>query len=149
MTRRIWHQGLQFCLDSILHSDKGIYSVHHGGTNLCSNTTPRSSQRRRSRRRRRRRRRRYRSGDRPMRSVSSLSSSSKRSDFRLGDRDHLFYVADDVKVRDVGFVPSPVLGSRSHPQRPRGPGDSRSLIHSGDELESIEGFDFRCDFSVL
>ena len=148
MTRRIWHQGLQFCLDSILHSDKGIHSIH-GGTNLCSNTTPRSSQRRRSRRRRRRRRRRYRSGDRPMRSVSSLSSSSKRSDFRLGDRDHLFYVADDVKVREVGFVPSPVLGSRSRPHRPRGPGDSRSLIHSGDELESIEGFDFRCDFSVL
>ena len=27
MTRRIWHQGLQFCLDSILHSDKAIIKV--------------------------------------------------------------------------------------------------------------------------
>ena len=112
-------------------------------TSLCSNSTPRRSQTRRSRgrRRRRRRRRRFPSIDLPR----ELSSSSKRNNFRLRGKDNRFFVAEDINVRDAGFVPVAATGNGGSLQRPRGPGDSRSLIHDGEDIEVIEGFDFRDD----
>ena len=62
----------------------------------------------------------------------------------MREKGHRLFVAEDIKVRDAGFVPMEDTGGRSRHQRPRGQDDSRTLIkQGGDDIDAIEGFDFR------
>ena len=99
----------------VIYVEETVIQLYH-----CSNLTPPRGQRRRPRprRHRRRRRRRFRENNARPDDVSPLLSSSKRNHFRLREKDHRL-------------------------QRPRGPGDSRSLIHGEEDIDIIEGFDFR------
>ena len=57
----------------------------------------------------------------------------------MREKDHRLFVAEDIKVRDAGFVPMEDTGGRSRLHRPRG----QDGIRGEDDIDVIEGFDFR------